>query len=80
MPTAPETIEGTGEEFVSQAGKFSGHRLRITILPDDEPPSARTPQDRLAAFDAWTSLPRAPVKPLLEDSRAVIYSDNEDRG
>ncbi len=80
MPTAPETIEGTWDEIVSQADKFDGHRLRVTILPAEEPSPAPTPQDRLAAFDAWTSLPRPPVKPLLDDSRAVIYSDDEDRG
>jgi hypothetical protein len=32
-----QTIEGTWEEVSQQSEKFSGHRVRITVLPNEEP-------------------------------------------
>lgn len=38
MKVTPEIIEGTWEEISLQADKLNGHRLRVTILPDEEQP------------------------------------------
>jgi hypothetical protein len=36
MSAAPEVIEGAWEEVSRQSGKLNGHRVRVTILPDEE--------------------------------------------
>jgi hypothetical protein len=77
MQTQMEIIEGSWEEISRQADKFSGHRLRVVILPDADQAST---QERLKALTEWFTLPRPSVPPLLDDSRAAIYAEDEDRG
>jgi hypothetical protein len=72
-----DIVEGTWEEVLRYADKFNGHRLRVLILPDSNQASAN---ERLAALNAWLTLPRPTVTPLLDDSRAVIYAQDQDRG
>ena len=43
MSTTAEVIEGTWEEISLQAAKFNGRRLRVTLLPGDDPPAAKNP-------------------------------------
>ena len=43
MSAAPEVVEGTWEEISLQSARFNGHRLRVTILPDEEPAAASVP-------------------------------------
>ena len=78
MPAATETqiIEGTWEEIYQQAPKFNGHRLRVIILPNAEPSST---EQRLAALNEWLNMSRPIVPPLLDDSRAGIYREDEEK-
>jgi hypothetical protein len=73
----PGVVEGTWEEIASHATEFNGRRLRVTILPDTAPASV---SERLQALDSWLNLPRPAVRPLVDDSRAAIYGEDEDRG
>ena len=75
--STPEIIEGTWEEISKQAPKFDGHRLRVVILPDAEQASS---SERLQALNEWLTMPRPAAAPLLDDSRAAIYGEDEDRG
>lgn len=42
MSAAPEVIEGAWEEVSRQSAKLNGHRVRVTILPDEEQQSLGT--------------------------------------
>ena len=83
-----QVIEGTWEEVQhhAEALKLNGRQVKLIVTDTPNPaavleqPATQIPQDRLAAFEAWVSMPRPTVKPLLDDSRAVIYGDEEDRG
>ena len=73
----PEIFEGTWEEIYHQSSKFDGHRLRVVILPD----KAQIPtEQRLHALNEWLTMPRPLVTPLLDDSRAAIYANEESLG
>jgi hypothetical protein len=50
--SATQTIEGTWEEVSQQSEKFSGHRVRVTLLPDEEP-QAHPNAPLLALFAQW---------------------------
>ncbi len=39
MAQALLELEGTWEEIATHAPEFSGHRLRVTVLPEDSGPS-----------------------------------------
>jgi hypothetical protein len=71
----PEVIEGTWEEISEQAPKFHGHRLRVIILPDG---SEEETSERHRALTEWLKMTRPLVSPLVDDSRAAIYGEDED--
>jgi hypothetical protein len=48
----PQVIEGTWEEISKQSEKFSGHRVRVTLLPDEELP-IHPNAPLLALFAQW---------------------------
>jgi len=70
-------IEGTWEEIASHASEFRGRRLRIQVLPQE---SQKSTDVRLDALKAWLDLPRPDITHVIDDSRAAIYSKDEDRG
>ena len=77
---AVETVlEGTWEEIVQLAPRFNGHRLRVTILPNEEGASdAEQRQAKLAAFRAWVDMLRPKINHWVDDSREAIYADDEE--
>jgi hypothetical protein len=50
--SATQIIEGTWEEVSQQGEKFSGHRVRVMILPDEEP-AAHPNAPLLALIAQW---------------------------
>ena len=35
----PRQVEGTWEEILTQSAEFAGRRVRVTVLPDEFPPT-----------------------------------------
>lgn len=70
-------LESTWSEIAGHAAEFRGRRLRVIILADEAQPSTN---ERLNALNAWLALPRPDVAPLMDDSRAVIYDEDEGSG
>jgi hypothetical protein len=63
-----EVLEGTWEELATQAGKFTGRRLRIIILPETIGAGANADQTTLREtatrlFSEADTLEREPGKP-----------------
>ena len=73
----PEIVEGTWDEISAQASRFQGRRLRVLILPDAD---ATATAERLRTLNEWLAMPRRPLMPVLDDSRAAIYGEDPDRG
>ena len=84
-----QVIEGTWEEIKRHEAQLVGRYLRITIEPQKsarhEPGSTPTVasasaiQQRLDALNAWLMLPRPAVTHEIDDSRAGICGEHEDR-
>ena len=71
-------LTGTWEEIKTHEAELAGHRVVVTVEDtDDEAPEI---QARLAALEAWVSLPRPSHAVVLDDSRAAIYGEDPDRG
>ena len=87
---AIQVIEGTWEEIKRYEAELIGHNLRVTIKPEksarrrpSSPPEAASSEvtkKRLDAMTAWLTLPRPNVVHQIDDSRAGIYGEEEDRG
>lgn len=54
MKSQPIEIEGTWEEIVAQAAKLTGRRVRVTILPDEEPLKSAEESFRQGWYEAMT--------------------------
>jgi hypothetical protein len=49
----PQIIEGTWEEVTTQRGNvLSGHRVRVTVLPDEEKPEEKNAAS-IALLRSW---------------------------
>ena len=72
-------ITGTWEEIKAHEAELAGHRLTVTV-EDETSIDDKDIQARLAALEAWFSLPRPQRPPLVDDSRAGIYGEEPDRG
>jgi hypothetical protein len=90
MAGTPDIIEGTWDEILRQSGKFNGHRLRVTILPEGEPttadPLSFPPTGRyaarmrpiLAALEATPPTPEE-VAEAEDELRELLENLNENR-
>lgn len=80
---ALQVLEGTWEEVQRHAAELSGRRVRVEVLngatTSKEGRTYSTPEERLAAFQAWTASHKDITAVILDDSREAIYGD-EDRG
>ena len=68
MITGPIEIEGTWEQIASQAARYAGNKMRLTVLPElaDETPVSRdlrSLEEKIAAIVArvpeeeWAKMP-----------------------
>jgi len=71
-------LTGTWEEIKTHEAELTGRRVVLTVEDPEEKSSEI--QARLAAFEAWVSLPRPNTAVVLDDSRAAIYGEDPDRG
>jgi hypothetical protein len=55
-------IEGTWEEILSQADQFKGHRIKVTILDQEE--LEPSPEDSFR--QAWQEIKEGKVRPISE--------------
>lgn len=55
-------LEGTWEEILLQADKLAGHRVRVTIISDDE--FKPSPEDSFR--QAWKEIKEGKVRPISE--------------
>jgi hypothetical protein len=57
MPPIAE-FEGPWEEIVARGAEFAGHRVRLTLLPFEEPETDSTRRERITDVEGWlASLP-----------------------
>lgn len=59
---ATEILEGTWEEILEHAAELEGHRVRVTVLGDDEraprrPRLRRGNREMLALLEEWQKTP-----------------------
>ncbi len=74
-------LAGTWEEIKTHDAELVGRQMTVLVNDGDE--RNLTSHDtslRLAAFDVWVAALRPQEAFLLDDSRAFIYPDDEDRG
>lgn len=71
-------LTGTWEEIKTHEAELAGHRVVVTVEDGDD--GATEIQARLAALEAWISLPRPSQTVVLDYSRAAIYGEDPDRG
>jgi hypothetical protein len=55
-------LEGTWEEILLQSERLVGHRIKVTILPDEE--LTPTPEDSFR--QAWQEIKEGKVRPISE--------------
>jgi hypothetical protein len=76
----PQIIEGTWEEVTTQRGKtLTGHRVRVTVLPDEADMSKHPDAATLALFDQWDKEDAELTPEELEKDR-LIYAEIEKNG
>jgi hypothetical protein len=73
-------LTGTWEEIKSHGAEQLVGRYMTVVVHDRQNEALAETSVRLAAFDAWIAAPRPQGLVLLDDSRLVIYGDDEDRG
>jgi len=88
MSATPEVVEGTWEEISLQSAKFNGHRLRVTILPDEEqaavsvsfPPTGRyAARMRAALAEPATPATAAEIAQAEREMEELKHNMNENR-
>ena len=55
-------IEGTWEEILLQADKLAGHRVRVTIIGDDE----LNPSPEQSFRTSWKEIKEGKIRPISE--------------
>ncbi|MEG5057102.1 hypothetical protein QUB60_03220 [Microcoleus sp. A2-C5] len=71
MTTQLLEVEGTWEEILAQAAKFSGHRVRVIVLADEEPLKSAEDCFRQGWHEAMTG-ETVPLSELWEGIDAAI--------
>jgi hypothetical protein len=68
MSTKTREIEGTWEEIAARAAEFAGHRVRLTVFPNEEDETQREERKRrmLAAIEEMQRTP------LTEEEKAIL--------
>ena len=62
MKSQPLELEGTWEQILLQADKLAGHRVRVTILNDDESNTSVENNFR----QAWQEIKEGKLRPISE--------------
>jgi hypothetical protein len=77
MAVTMEVLEGTWEEILGHAEQLKGHRVRVTVLPDQQNGSmdlSDKQREMLAALDEWHSEITDEDKVALEELERFIYN------